>query len=87
MDDIHGAATPSGRELSREIEFKGSDGFEMEKPYEHLKRLRTPMTDETRIQPNAKCLESVAYQLGLTGAQTRPLAYSHIVRQWMLHLY
>ena len=33
MDDIHGAATPGGREqflsdLSREIEFKGGDGCE-----------------------------------------------------------
>ena len=72
MDDIHGAATPSGREqvisdLSREIEFKRGDGCELEKQFEHLKRLRILMTDETRIQPNAKYLESVAYQFGLTG--------------------
>ena len=43
-----------------------------EKPCEHLKRLRIPMTDGTRIQPNAKYLESVAYQLGLTDATRRP---------------
>ena len=30
------------------------------------------MTDETRIQSNAKYLESVENQLGLTGAKTRP---------------
>ena len=30
------------------------------------------MTDETRIQPNTKYLESVAYQVGLTGVKTRP---------------
>ena len=77
MDDIHGAATPSGRkqlinDLSREIEFKSSDGFELRKPYEHLKRLRIPMTDETRIQLDTKYLESVAYQLELTCAKTRP---------------
>ena len=29
------------------------------------------MTDETRMQPNEKCPESVAYQLRLTGAKTR----------------
>ena len=44
-------ATPSGRKqfinhLSREIEFKGSDGCELGKPCEHLKKLRLPMTDE-----------------------------------------
>ena len=77
VDDIHGAATASGceqsiRDLSREIEFKGGDGCELGKPYEYLKRLRIPMTDETRIQPNAQYLESVAHQLGLTGAKTRP---------------
>ena len=65
MDDMHGAATPSGREqfirdLSREIEFKRSDGSEMGKPSENLKRLRIRMTDETRIQPIAKYLESAA---------------------------
>ena len=77
MDDIHDAATPSEREqfirdLSREIEFQGGDGCEWGTPYEHLKRLRIPMTDETRIQPYAQYLESVAYQLGLSGANTRP---------------
>ena len=47
-------------------------------PYEHLKRLRIPMTDETRIQPNAKYLASVANQLRLTGANraTRDAALS-----------
>ena len=59
MDDIHGTATPSGRNyLSREIEFRGGDGSEVAKPCEHLKRLRKPMTDETLIQPNTKYLES-----------------------------
>ena len=34
MDDVHGAATPSGRgqfikDLSRELEFKGGDGCEL----------------------------------------------------------
>ena len=77
MDDIHEAVTPSGRKhfmtfLSREIEFKGGNGCELGKPYEHRKRLRIPMTDETRVQPNTTKLESVAYQLGLTGAKTRP---------------
>ena len=77
MDGVHGAATPSGREqfirdLSREIEFRRGDGCESGKPHEHLKRLRIPMTDETRKQPNAKYLESVANRLGLTGAKTRP---------------
>ena len=52
MDDIHGAATPSGREksvkdLALEINFKGGDRCETGKPYEHLKRLRLPMTGET----------------------------------------
>ena len=75
VDDIHGTATPSGRkqfikDLSHEIEFKASDGCELGKPYEHLKRLRMPMTDETRIQPNTKYLEAVSYHLGLTGAMT-----------------
>ena len=59
-------------EMSREIEFKGGDGCELVKPYEHFKRLRIPVTDETRIQSNAKYLQSVANQLGLTGAKTRP---------------
>ena len=77
MDDIHGAATPSDRkqfinDLSREIDSKGGDGCEFGKPYEHPKRLRRPMTEETRTEPNTKCLESVAYQSGLTGAKTRP---------------
>ena len=77
MDDIHGTATPSGRtqfikDLSRETEPKGSDGCQWGKPYEHLKRPRILMTDETRIQPNTKYLESVVDQLGLTGAKTRP---------------
>ena len=40
--------------------------------YEHLKRLRLPMTGETRTQPNPKHLEFVANQLALTGAMTRP---------------
>ena len=75
VDDIHGTATPSGRKqfikgLSRKIEFKGGDGRELGKPYEHLKRLRMPMTDETRIQPNTKYLEAVSYHLGQTGAMT-----------------
>ena len=92
MDDIHGAATPSGRaqffkDLAREINFKGGNGCETEKPYEYLKRLRFPMTGETRIQPNPKYLESVANQLGLRYAKTRPISgVPHIVRQWMLHL-
>ena len=77
MDEIHGAGTPSGRkqfinDLSREIEFKGGDECECGKAYEHLKRLRIPMIDETRIHPNTKYLESVAYEVGLTGAETRP---------------
>ena len=77
IEDIHGESTPSGhkqfiKDLSREMEFKGSDGCELGKPYEHLKRLRTPMKDETRIQPNNKYLNSTADQLGLTGAKTRP---------------
>ena len=77
MDDIHGAATPSGREkfvkdLALEINFKGGDRCETGKPYEHLKRPRLPMSGETRIQPNPKYLESVANQLGLTCAKTRP---------------
>ena len=38
----------------------------MGKPYEHLQRLRTPVKDETRPQPNTKYVESVADQLGLT---------------------
>ena len=75
--DIHGAATPSGREkffkdLALEINFKGGDRCETGTPYEHLKRLRLPMTGETRMQPNPKYLEFVANQLGLTGAKTRP---------------
>ena len=54
MDDIHGAATPSGHEkivkdLVLEINFKGGDRCETGKPYEHLKRLRLPTTGETRI--------------------------------------
>ena len=77
MDDIHGAATPSGREKfvkdqALEINFKGGDRCETRKPYEHLKRLRLPMTGETRIQPNPKHLDFVANQLGLTSAKTRP---------------
>ena len=58
MDDLHGAATPSGRDkvvkdLALEInQFQG-------KPHEHLKRLRLPMTGETRVQPNPKHPESV----------------------------
>ena len=77
MDDIHGAATPSGRggfvgELALEINFKGGDRCETGKPYEHLKRPRVPMTAETRVQPNPKYLESGADQLGLTCAKTRP---------------
>ena len=68
MGDILGAATPSERkqfinDLSREIESKGGDGCELGKPYEHPKRLRRPMTEETRTEPNTRCLESVAYQL------------------------
>ena len=59
-------------DLSHEIESKGGDGFELRKPYEHLRRLRIPKTSETRIQPNTKYLELVAYHLGLTGAKTRP---------------
>ena len=73
MDDIHGAATPSGREkfvkdLAQEINFKGGDRCETGKPYEHLKRLRLPMIGETRIQPIPKHLEFVANHLGLTKA-------------------
>ena len=49
-----------------------TDRCEIGKPDEHLKRLRLPMTGETRIQPNPKHLEFVAAQLGLTGAKTRP---------------
>ena len=48
------------------------DGCELEIPCEHLQRLRIQMTDETRMQPNEKYLECVAYQLRLTGAKTRP---------------
>ena len=49
MDNIQGAATPSGREkfvkdLALEINVKGSDRCETGKPYEHLKRLLLPMT-------------------------------------------
>ena len=33
------------------------------------------MADKTRIQPNAKYLESFPYQLGLTGAKTRLLTH------------
>ena len=74
MYDMHGAATPSGREqfvkdLAREINFKEVDRCELEKPYEDLKRLRIPMTEETRIQPNPKYLKSVANRLGLTCAK------------------
>ena len=60
------------RDLSRQIEFKRSDGYEWRKSCEHLKRLRTPMKDEMRLQPNTKYLESVADQLGLTGTKPRP---------------
>ena len=53
MEDIHGAATPNGREkivkhLALEYNFKGGDRCGKRKPYE-LKRLRLPMTGETRI--------------------------------------
>ena len=57
MDDIHGAATPSGREqflrdLSRETDFKGGDGCELVKPHEPLKRLRLALTGaKTRPTP------------------------------------
>ena len=69
MDDIHGAGTASGREnfvkdLALEINFKGGDRCETGKPYEHLLRLRLPMTGETRIQPNPKHLEFVANPIG-----------------------
>ena len=77
MDDIHGAATTSGRgkfveDLVLEINFKGGDRCETGKPCAHLKRLRLPMTGETRIQPNPKHLKFVANHLGPTGAKTRP---------------
>ena len=44
MGDIHGAATPSGREkfikdLALEINFKGGDRCKTRKPHEHLKPL------------------------------------------------
>ena len=84
MDDIHGAATSSGREkiindLLLEINFKGGDRCETRKTYEHLKRLRLSMTGETRTEPNLKHLEFVANQLGLTSAKTRstPGVLSH----------
>ena len=75
MDDIHGAASPSGRQqfikaLSRQIDFKGGDRCEWWKKYQHPKRLRTTLKGETRPQPNTKYLESVADQLGLTGSET-----------------
>ena len=68
MDDIHGA-TPSGRDnfvkdLALEIHFKGGDRCETGRPYEHLKRLRLPMTGETRTQPNPKYLESFCEPAG-----------------------
>ena len=49
MDDIHGAATPSGREqlikdLALEINFKGGDRCETGKPYERLEQKRTLRT-------------------------------------------
>ena len=57
VDDTYGAASPCGRkqflkDLSRQIEFKGGDGCEWRKPYEHLKRLRTPMEEEIPLHPN-----------------------------------
>ena len=47
------------------------------------------MTDETRIQPNTKCVESVAHQLGTDGCEDTTDAWciGHIVRQWMLHIF
>ena len=61
MDEIHRAATPSGRgkfvkDLALEINFRCGDRCETRKPYEHLKRLRLPMTGEIRIQPNPSTL-------------------------------
>ena len=57
---------------SSKINFRGGDRCETGKPYEHLKQLRLPMTGEIRVQPNPKYLESVANQLRLTCAKTRP---------------
>ena len=70
MDDMHGAATLGGRnqlikDHSREMELKGGDGCELGKPCEHCKRLRIPMTDETRVQPNTEYPVSVADQMRL----------------------
>ena len=76
LDHIHGAAIPSRRKqyintLFREIEFKGRDGCELGKPYEHIKKLPIPMTDKPRIQLVTTYLQCAAYQLRLTGGTTR----------------
>ena len=48
------------------------NGCILAQPYEHLKQLRTPLKNETRLQPNNKYLDSVAQQLGLTTAKPAP---------------
>ena len=76
MDDVHGAATPSGREkfvkdLALEINFKGGDRCETGKLYERLKRLRF-LTGEHEYNQIRNTWNFVANQLGLTGMKTRP---------------
>ena len=67
-----------------------SEKSELKKPYEHLKRLRMSVTDETRKRPNAKYLESVANQSWLTCAKTRPtpgvLTQRATMMSWRTHV-
>ena len=76
MDGIYGAATPSGRkhfkDLSRQIEFKRGLG----KPYEHLKRLRTPMKDETRPQPKHQLPRISSGSAGVDWSETETDAWT-----------
>ena len=71
MDDSRRSDSAWTRKISQRSGTENN--FNGGKPYEHLKRLRLPMTGETRIQPKPEHLEFVADQLGLTSAKTRPI--------------
>ena len=65
VDDIHGAATPSGVRLnSREV-----TDVNWGKPYEHLKRLRIPMTDESRIHTERNVSRICGKPIGTDGCE------------------
>ena len=60
----------------REMEGKGGDGCSLGPPTGHLKRLRTALQNETRLQPNNAYRDNVAQQLD--DSEICAITWSHI---------